>query len=221
MGTVSVTAPQRRTPAWFGLFLSLFGMLLIRGAFLHFSANPRAPHVILARECCYFALAISLLLLVRIGEKRPLSAIGIGTSVWWKTLCWGVLTAAMCFAAAGTVVHFTGYHGEAAGTGFDLLPTWLVFLNVLRAGIVEEICYRGYAMEKLKEAGLGRVWVFLLPLIIFCSGHYSLGRIGVLLALLLGAILAAMYQWRRDLNANILAHFLVDFISDILPRLLH
>jgi membrane protease YdiL (CAAX protease family) len=76
-------------------------------------------------------------------------------------------------------------------------------------------------MEKLKEAGLGRVGVFLLPLIIFACGHYSLGRTGVLLALLLGAILAAMYQWRRDLNANILAHFLVDFIADVLPRLVH
>ena len=221
MGTASVAAAQRRTPAWFGLFLSLFGMLLIRGAFLHFSSDPRSPHVILARECCYFALAIFLLLLVRVGEHRPLSAVGIGTSVWWKTLGWAVLTAAMCFAVAGTVVHFTGYHGEDPGTGFDRLPTWLVLLVVLRSGIVEEVCYRGYAMEKLKEAGLGRVGVFLLPLIIFSCGHYSLGWIGVLLALLLGAILAAMYIWRRDLNANMLAHFLVNFISNVLPRLLH
>jgi len=38
-------------------------------------------------------------------------------------------------------------------------------------------------------------------------------------ALALGAILSAFYLWRRDLVANIIGHFLVDFVANVLPKL--
>jgi membrane protease YdiL (CAAX protease family) len=43
---------------------------------------------------------------------------------------------------------------------------------------------------------------------------------GVFLALVLGAILTGFYLWKRNLLAVIVAHFMVDFIPNILFPLL-
>jgi len=43
---------------------------------------------------------------------------------------------------------------------------------------------------------------------------------GVAIAFVLGAVLTGFYLWKRDLISNILAHFLVDFIPNVvLPML--
>jgi hypothetical protein len=41
----------------------------------------------------------------------------------------------------------------------------------------------------------------------------------IIIALAFGAILSASSLWRRDLVANMIGHFLVDFVSNVLPRL--
>jgi capsular polysaccharide biosynthesis protein len=41
----------------------------------------------------------------------------------------------------------------------------------------------------------------------------------IVIALVLGAILAVFYIWRRDLKANMFGHFLVDFVGNVLPKL--
>ena len=40
----------------------------------------------------------------------------------------------------------------------------------------------------------------------------------VIFALALGAVLTAVYLWRRDLVANMIGHFMIDSISVLLPR---
>jgi hypothetical protein len=47
------------------------------------------------------------------------------------------------------------------------------------------------------------------------------GWANILIALALGAILAGFYLWRRDLVANMIGHFLVDFAANISPALFH
>jgi len=56
--------------------------------------------------------------------------------------------------------------------------------------------------------------------VVFSLGHYTGGSANVLIALVVGGILTAFYLWRRDLVANILAHTLVDFVANVLPRLI-
>jgi hypothetical protein len=72
------------------------------------------------------------------------------------------------------------------------------FLVVLRAGIVEELFYRGYAIERLQLLGLNRWLAAVIPLLIFGFGHGTNGWANVVLALALGAVLTAFYLWRRD-----------------------
>jgi uncharacterized protein len=56
-------------------------------------------------------------------------------------------------------------------------------------------------------------------LVIFAVGHWTGGAANILIALVLGGILAGFYLWRRDLVANMIGHFLVDFVGNVLPRL--
>jgi membrane protease YdiL (CAAX protease family) len=89
----------------------------------------------------------------------------------------------------------------------------------VRAGVGEELFYRGYAIERLQALGFNRFWAAAIPLLIFSVGHWTTGWQNVVTAFWVGSMLAVFYLWRRDLLANMTAHFLVDFIGVVVPRL--
>jgi uncharacterized protein len=74
----------------------------------------------------------------------------------------------------------------------------------------------------------GRHWATLLtgslipaagiPLFIFAVLHYRQGWAGIIVALLTGAVLTAVYIYKRSLWVTIAVHFVVDFIL-LLPLL--
>ncbi|HXA09235.1 MAG TPA: CPBP family intramembrane glutamic endopeptidase [Chthoniobacterales bacterium] len=86
--------------------------------------------------------------------------------------------------------------------------------------VVEELFYRGYAIERLQSLGLNRWVAGIIPLLIFAFGHGTNGWANVVLALALGALLTVFYLWRRDLVANMVGHFTIDLLSVLLPRFL-
>lgn len=218
-GTTAIETPERKSVVtWAGLFLSMFGMLVVRQAFRATTTEPGTT-LTLAQEACMFLIAGGLIWLVRGAERLPLSSIGIGTSPTWKSLGWGVVTAVACVIPAALLVALTGYgHGQAS-RAFAKLPLWVVTVVVIRAGVVEELCYRAYPIERLQALGFGRWISWLVPLVIFALAHWTGGAANILIALVLGGVLTAFYQWRRDLLANMFGHFLVDFVANVLPAL--
>jgi membrane protease YdiL (CAAX protease family) len=203
---------------WLGLSLSLFSMMIIRQAFR--AITPELGTTLtLAREGCMFASAGLLIWLVRRKERLPLRSIGIGTSPVWKSLAWGVVITVACIVPAALIAKVTGYGHGAASQAFAKLPIWILFIVVLRAGVVEELFYRGYAIERLQALGFGRIASWTIPLVIFSAGHWTGGAVNIVMALVLGAILTAFYQWRRDLVSNMFGHFLVDFVANVLPAI--
>ena len=108
---------------------------------------------------------------------------------------------------------------KSKALAFAKLPLWLITLIVLRAGVLEELFYRGYAIERLEALGLNRFWASIIPLLIFGVAHWTGGWANIVIALVLGAVLTLFYLWRRDLVANMIGHFMVDFIANVLPRL--
>jgi uncharacterized protein len=211
--------PGKRTApiTWVGLFVALFGMLIVRQAVNHFWPDATVVSAVI-KEVGMWIVGLILIVIVKVGEGLPLSSIGLGTARFWKSLLWGLLLGVVCLLVAGGLVALTHFTGGEAGKAMEKLPIWLVSLIVLRAGVVEELCYRGYAIERLHALGLPRGLAAAVPLVIFGVGHWTGGWANILIALVLGAILALFFLWRRDLVANMIGHWFVDFVGNLLPK---
>jgi membrane protease YdiL (CAAX protease family) len=204
---------------WLGLCISLFSLIAISRLF-HFVAPHPGVALTLAREAAMFACACLLLWIVRRRERLPLTSIGVGTSQLWKSLAWGVVMAVACVIPAALIAKYGGYAHSASSHLFDKLPVWLIFLVVVRAGVVEEFFYRAYSIDRLERLGFGRIAASLIPLAVFAAAHSSGGLVNSLMALVLGTVFTAFYLWRRDLVSNIFGHFLIDFIANVVPAML-
>jgi membrane protease YdiL (CAAX protease family) len=204
---------------WLGLFLALFGMLIARQVVNYFWPTPDFTSAAI-KEAGMWLVAVLLLLIIKFGEGLPLSSIGLSAARLGKSILWGFLLGIVCLLVAGGLVALTGYNGGESGKAFEKLPTWLLSLIVIRAGVVEELCYRGYAIERLHALGLPRGLAAAIPLVIFGVGHWTGGWANIVIALVLGGILALFFIWRRDLAANMIGHWFVDFVGNVLGRLL-
>ena len=203
---------------WVGLFIALFGMLIVRAAVYAFYP-PYSFAAAFWRESLNWVCAIALLFIIRLGERLPFRSVGIGRATIKSSLAWGGIIAVVCGVLGFAIAALTHYNGGSSGAALAKLPLWLTTLIVLRAGVLEELFYRGYAIERLVGLGLNRFWAGLIPLLIFGVAHWTGGWANIVIALVLGAALTFFYLWRRDLVANMIGHFLVDFISNVLPRL--
>jgi uncharacterized protein len=211
-----------RAITWAGLALALFGAPLV--IFLFQSMAPEGPFTnqfVLAKELCVFVVAGILILLILKGERLGLGSIGLHSRNWGKSIVWGLLGVLIAGAGLAILLFIFSKVGISFGQGPDVeryknISLWVMFIMVLRAGIVEEICYRGYVIERLKKISGNWIVYFLIPLILFGLFHYRQGIGGILISFVAGAILASLYIKRRDLKANIITHFLVDFIPNVL-----
>jgi hypothetical protein len=211
---------------WAGLLLAFFGAPLVIYLFgLRPDSEPLTNAFLTAKEVAIFLVAALLLLLVVKGEKLNLNSIGLHNRHWGKSVLWGLLLAIICFAVLAGLLGLFQLVGISFGDGaeshkYDNISLWVMTLIVVRAGIVEEICYRGYIMERLEKISGKWVVYFLLPALIFGLLHYKQGIGGIIIATVMGLVLAYAYWKKRDLKMNIIAHFLVDFIPNVLLPLL-
>ena len=203
---------------WAGLAISLFAMVAIRQAFVFFVPETTFASAVL-KETLMWVSALALIVIVRRGEHLPMRSIGLGTARWWKSILWGFVIAVVSAVVLGAVVYITSYGHGPGSAAFEKLPLWLITAIVFRAGVVEELFYRGYAIERLRLVGFGRFWSVTIPLVIFSFGHWSGGAANILIAFAAGLILTGFYLWRRDLAANMIGHGLVDFVANVLPKL--
>jgi membrane protease YdiL (CAAX protease family) len=230
METENLVAPFALTPdqpsvpakvsraTWAGLFISLFAMLVIRQLVAFFVPGITFTSAVL-KEALIWVSAVTLLVIIRRGEYLPLRSIGLGTARWWKSILWGLIVAIILAVVLGALAHVTSYGHGPGSAWFDKLPLWLITAIVLRAGVVEELFYRGYAIERLRLIGLGRFWSVAIPLVIFSLGHWTGGAANILIAFAAALILTGFYLWRRDLVANMIGHGLVDFVANVVPKL--
>lgn len=206
-----------KAPTWVGLFLALFGMLIARQSVFYFYPTPTFPAA-LWKESLIWLCVIALLFVIRRGEHLSLRSVGIGTANWKKSILWGLVLAIVCLLVGGLLATVTHYGHSENAEAFGKLPVWLISLICVRAGVAEELFFRGYAIERLQAFGLNRFWAAAIPLAIFSVGHWTGGWANIVIALVLGAILSGFYLWRRDLVANITGHFLVDFVANVVPK---
>jgi membrane protease YdiL (CAAX protease family) len=90
-------------------------------------------------------------------------------------------------------------------------PYWYRVILVLRAAVVEEILFRGYIIEKVRQLTGSRSLAIALSVLAFTCAHFAgWGLVHLIPVFCSAIILALLYVWRRDLPSNMLAHFLTD-----------
>jgi len=218
MGTK--TLPANKLPALIGLILALaLGCL----PWEHYLIGGDSMSALLGREALFWAQGAFVLLWLRLVEKRPLASIGLRRPTW-GTLGYGLLAALALILVF--VVHFgflvphfhlDGAHAGAVRAGILSRPLWYRVLLVLRAAVVEEILYRGYLIEKVRDLSGSTILAVLVSVAAFTYAHLGgWGAVQLIPVAAGGVIFALLYVWKRDLPSNMLAHFITDGIGFLL-----
>jgi membrane protease YdiL (CAAX protease family) len=211
--------PRRNlTPTLVGLTIALFGLPVFMAAYRAIGGENHSNWQVLGREIGVFLLVGLLLWMVKRWEHLPLSSIGLRATTPRRSLLRGlwfgvillVVTVGLYLGLRGIGIHL----GEEHGSVFH--PSLLVVtVSMLRAGVAEEIFYRGFAIERLQSLTDSKLVAGLVPLTIFAASHYRQGLGGILAVFVLGGILTVFYMKFRDLTANITAHFFADFVLNV------
>jgi uncharacterized protein len=214
----SATLRRHLTPTIVGLAISLFALPAFMAAYRAIAGVNHSNWQVLGREFAVFLFVGLLLWIVTGWERLPLSSIGLRVSLLRKSLVRGLWLGVILLAVSVglyLLLRRVGVRlGEEHGSVFH--PSLLVVtVSMLRAGVAEEIFYRGFAIERLQSLTGSKLLAGLVPLIIFALSHYRQGVGGIVAALVLGGILTAAYMKFRDLLANITAHFLGDFVLNV------
>jgi uncharacterized protein len=206
-----------------GLLLSFFGPALLVFLFRSLAPEKLTNSFVIVRELSLFIITGLLILLIIKGEKLDLSSIGLHNKHWGKSILWSFLMMIIFIAVVLGCLGLFSLIGISYGQGdgkSDQLSLWIVTLVMVRAGIVEEIFYRGYIMERLYSINGNWLVYFFFPAAIFGILHYNQGIGGVIIAFVGGLVISWFYWKKRDLKANIMAHFMVDFIPNVLIPLI-
>ena len=209
--------PKPKMVTWLGLFIAFFGVLIVRQAVTYFYPTLTFAAA-LWKESLIWLCVVALLIVIRRGENLSFRSVGVGTASWAKSVLWGLVIAIVCALLGAILASMTHYGHSDNAESFARLPAWLLSAICIRAGVAEELFFRGYAIERLEAFGLNRYLAAGIPLVIFALGHWAGGWANIVIAFVLGAVLAAFYLWRRDLVANMIGHFLVDFVANVVPR---
>lgn len=205
-----------------GLLIALFAIPAASLVFKLAGFTRADSGAVVVRELVVLLLVGLLLWIVRAREKLPYSSIGLKREPFGWFVLWTVVSflafAAAVFVALGVLLPALGLtYGTSAGPAVSLGVTLLV---VLRAGVAEEVFYRGFAIERLEALTGSRALAATVPLVMFAAFHFNQGLAGILIAFCVGAVATAIYLWKRNLVILIAAHFLIDFIPNILIPLI-
>ena len=156
-------------------------------------------------------------------ERLAPRDLGFGR-IGWPTLPIAALLAAFFILGFGPAAYWflvtTRLPSFAGGESMlALLPKWFLILDIVIVAAGEEWLYRAYAIERL-QALVGRPWLAgLLSLAAFGLAHLPLWGPGVALTTLVsGGVFTALYLWRRDITALIIAHVITDLYGLVLAR---
>jgi membrane protease YdiL (CAAX protease family) len=98
-------------------------------------------------------------------------------------------------------------------------PFWYRFMLVTRAAVAEEILFRGYPIERLQELTGSRTVAGILSCAAFTYAHLAgWGWAQLIVAGYGGVLLTILYLWRRNLWANMLAHWIADGAGFLMPH---
>jgi membrane protease YdiL (CAAX protease family) len=168
-------------------------------------------------EAIWWVVIVALLVYVRFAERRPLSSVGfhpLGVKNAFIGIAGGVVTV----AGLGLIYYviFPLFRLNETEQMHQLLatPYWWRFISVIRAAVGEEVLYRGYTIERLRELTRSLPLAAAVSWVAFTFAHVGpWGWNHLIVAGFGGAMLTLLYAWRRNLWVNMIAHFVIDGVA--------
>ena len=203
---------------WLGIVLSYTAISGVNWIFKTYSGESLNNAQVVGKELIILSLVGVLFWIIIKGEKFGLDSIGLYFHGWKTSILRALGLAVLLVAAIAVAIFISQQVGWSFGesTAFDKLSLWAVTLIVIRAGVAEEVFMRGFLLERLMSISGSKAVAVLLTLVPFALMHYpGQGWAGVLVSFAAGGVLTWFYLWKRDLKANIIGHFLVDFVPNV------
>lgn len=169
-------------------------------------------------------LAVLLLLLyVPFVEREPLSSIGLRLPRPGDLLL-GVATAAVTIVVGGGLFVLVHGVGPDAGTQHAQISAVLGVAGRLQvaanAAVLEELLFRAVLIERLLWLTGSRWIAGSASVVLFAASHYFSGSEALLYSVIVdgvaGTAFAVLYLLRRNVIANMVAHFLADLVGLVL-----
>lgn len=178
---------------------------------------------LLGREVLWWVLVVATLLYVALVERRSFASIGFRRP---KILDLVLAIVAGVLMVAGIVVIyqviFPIFHLQMNTREMAAIyntPLWYRLILVTRAAVAEELLFRGYPIERIGELLRSLALAVVLSWAGFTYAHLgSWGWAQLIVAGYGGVILTILYLWRRNLWANMLAHWIADGVGFLQPH---
>ncbi|WP_445386435.1 CPBP family intramembrane glutamic endopeptidase [Robiginitalea sp. IMCC44478] len=175
-------------------------------------------------EGAMWLLLVLIVLWIYFVEKRTITSIG-WKKLNAKTLFSGIGLGLVVFILFGVLTVAIQTIGlELNRETAELIASQsapFLLLIALRAAVVEEVLYRGFAFERMYELTNSKWLAGLIPVLIFTLVHYSWGIGHLVFVFFAGSIFMLVYISKRNLPLVIIAHFVTDVIALlVLPLLL-
>jgi uncharacterized protein len=213
------TVPASRTPILLSLGLILVYPLFsvpVQGSIQNLIPRIGEIDARIATEGAIWIYAAVVLAIALFWERRTLASIGLRKPTF-ASLGFGI-GGALAMAGAGALadyivydrLHYPAHANAQAGSLVGGSVIYALCISV-RGGVVEEVFYRGLAIEQL-TVFTGRRWLSaIIATLVFVAMHaLHFDWIQLVPIAAVAAVLATLYLWRHDLWANIVAHVAVD-----------
>ena len=211
-------ARQLTAPRLLGLTLALTGPLLYSLVVAPRLLKPLVDPVTygLIGLLVMWLLTGSVVTIALAWERKPLPWLGVRRLSWGMALL-GVGLGVVCSLAVPALAHlarlaFPARPGQTVADIATQLPAWLILCGVITAACTEEVLYRAYVIQQLREL-TGSAWVgATVSLFVFVAQHLATWNISHVLGVVLplGLALTGLYLWRRNLAFVILIHLVID-----------
>ncbi|HEX4453501.1 MAG TPA: CPBP family intramembrane glutamic endopeptidase [Kofleriaceae bacterium] len=192
---------------------SAVGVVLAVGcACLPFAAWEHEFDHLVLYELTWWLLVAGVLAYVRFVERRPLASVGF-TAPHARGIALGMATGVAMLGVLAAI-YAVGPDETGKLAALTATPLWWRVISVVRAAVGEELVFRGYAIERLSELTGRRGLAATASCAIFAIAHVGTwGWSHLIVAGAGGAMLTALYLWRRNLWINIVAHAIVDMVA--------
>lgn len=179
---------------------------------------------VLVSDCYKWLAAAALLCWVRFVEGHPLGSVSgprLEPLVLAGVVVAGVAVMFAVSAAIPVLADRLGLGGVEGTIGrLSERSTAALLFTALTAGAVEELLYRGYAIERLAEVTGSSLLAGGISIVAFGAVHYGeyWGRDQTLQITVSGAVLVGLYLVTRSLPALILIHAIHDALGMLLTK---